>query len=63
MPYGIPDAVFVQGIIAAIPAGAVANSLADTTSSEAVEAHASAIRARKTPDIIAFLDIYSITAA
>jgi hypothetical protein len=53
----------MQGIIPAVPAGAVAKAFADTASSDAVEAHVSAIRARKTPNIIAFFDIYSITAA
>jgi hypothetical protein len=56
-------AVFMQGIVPAGPIGAVAKSSADTTSSDAVQAHASAKMARKTPDKIAFLNIYSVTAA
>jgi len=52
----------MQGIIPAVPAGAVAKLFADKTPSDAVQAHASANRARKTPDIIAFFDIYSVTA-
>jgi hypothetical protein len=53
----------MQGIVPAGPSGAVAKASVDTTSSDAVQAHASANMARKTPDKIAFLNIYSVTAA
>jgi hypothetical protein len=53
----------MQGIVPAWLIGAVAKSSADTTSSDAVQAHASANMARKTPDKIALFNIYSVTAA
>jgi hypothetical protein len=53
----------MQGIVPAGLIGAVAKPFADTTSSDAVQAHASANMARKTPERIAFFNIYSVTAA
>jgi len=58
-----PAAVFMHGIVPAWLIGAVAKSSADTTSSDAVQAHASANKARRTPDKIALFNIYSVTAA
>jgi hypothetical protein len=53
----------MQGIVPAGPIGAVAKSSDDTTSSDALQAHASANMARRTPDRIALFNIYSVTAA
>jgi hypothetical protein len=53
----------MQGITPVEPKGAVAKPSAGAIASDAVQTPVSAKRARKTPDINAFLDIYSVTAA